>query len=440
MNLLNYFETFYLPARALEGVEASTINHTKVAIKWFSGFLGRDIRLDDLNDAELSGLIGWVIDHGRQPSYGRYIAERLLALWRHAVWNGHLPATSSAPKVKLLVKTRAFKPRSERKGWNPKIPNRAEKKKPAVAPAPVFVPECKATRETTLTDFLFKHYVTTHDLGALSIDAMKHPITWFSRFLGRPAVVGDLNSTTINGLLIEMLNELNRETVYSYRRMILVLWRWAYETEVLQEFPRRVRPIKRPQRVIQGYDAAQMETLLATIDKFPGTFRKTGITKALYWRAFVIAAWYSGLRVSDILAMEAEEIAEQPDGSGRLTVIMKKTGQAIHRAFPPDAMDAIAACVASGNPRAKVFPLWACRRAFFRTFRLISTTAGVGGSLKFIRRGSASACEAAHPGGGRTHLGHRSPGLFETNYKVDSIVNEQIHLPPSIRARKDGAA
>ena len=444
MSLLDYFERLYLPDRAFEGVEATTIHHVKVAIKWLAGFLGREVFLADLNDAELSGLIEWAIEHGRKPKYARYLAERLLAIWRHAVWNGHLAPTSGSPKVELLVKMRAFKPRSERydpagRRSSPKIPNRAEKKKPKPSPEPAFVAECKATRETTLTDFLFKHYVTTHDLAAQTIESMTYPITRFSRFLGRPAVVGDLNAAPINALLIDLLNDLHRETVHSYRRVILVIWRFAYETEVLQEFPRRVRPIKCPQREIQGYDASQMETLLATAEKFPGTFKKTKIEKAIFWRAFIITAWYTGLRVSDILEIEDKRIARQPDGSGRLSVVMKKTGNVIHRMLPPEAMEAVECCVESGKPRALVFPLWSCRRAFFRTYKLIATISGIGGSLKWIRRGSASSIEAACPGGGRLHLGHRSPNLFEASYRVDRIVNQQINLPPAIALRKDSA-
>jgi site-specific recombinase XerD len=447
MRLIDYHAAAYTPAKTAEGVGQRLLDQAKIAIRWLSAFLKREATLSDLNDAHLSRLMDFVISHGRLLSTARGIVERLLSLWRFAVWNGHLTPGSTSPKVTILAKTRSPKPRAnpatlserEARATVPEIDEQKKAKRKQQAAAEFVLP-IPATAETTIHDLLFKHYSPSRDLGKRTVETFVNAVVRFSRFLGRPAKISDLTAPTINAWLADLLDSVSRQTAHGYRNMILILWRFAYETEVVQEFPRRVRPIKVPKRHIEGYDTTQMQALLAVAGRLAGTYSKTRIERRLFWGAYLLVAWYSGLRVSDMLGITKDRITRQPDGSGQITIIMQKTGESIYRLLPADAMDVVGRCIASGRPRTLVFPLWGCRRDFFRNFVAIAVAANLPGTLRWIRRGSASEIERTVPGGGRLHLGHKSIGLFESAYKVDRIVNEKVHLPPRIGFDVEGKA
>jgi integrase len=283
-----------------------------------------------------------------------------------------------------------------------------------------------------LLDFLLNHYILERPLSPKAIECgYSTAIRSFERFLKRPAKLSDLTAPQVNSFIAALDGTRAPHTVHDHRRTLLMLWRFAFEVGVLAELPRRVRKVKLPRLKVEGWDTEQVGRLLATADTLAGSFKRTGIERRLWWQAFILAAWYTGLRLSDVLAIEFRQIASLDDGSGRLTVIMEKTGDAIHRAFPPDAMAAIRACMASGSQRELCVPLWVCQRYFHREAKLLIHAAGLCGSLKYLRRGSASEAERLRPGAGRQHLGHRTAGLFETNYRVDRITQQEITLPPA---------
>ncbi len=130
-----------------------------------------------------------------------------------------------------------------------------------------------------------------------------------------------------------------------------------------------------------------MGRLLAAADQLRGFFRGTRIERRLWWRAFLLTAWYTGLRLGDVLAIRFDSIAPTPDGGGRLTVVMNKTGDAIHRVLPASAMQAVLASMAT-SPREICFPLWVNRRHFYRAANALIHSAGLRGTIKWIRRGS----------------------------------------------------
>jgi len=67
-----------------------------------------------------------------------------------------------------------------------------------------------------------------------------------------------------------------------------------------------------------------------------------------------------------------------------------------------------------------------------RMMRELLDEVGLDGSSKWLRRSGATHCEMERPGAGRMHLGHRSPGLFETNYADWSQLRQNTPRTPEI--------
>lgn len=280
-------------------------------------------------------------------------------------------------------------------------------------------------RTMLLKDFLQKDYRQLRDVSAATITTYSAAVRSLEKHLQRDATLDDLTPTAINEWLTALLECTSRETAYSYRRYVLALWRGAEELELLKLGPRRIKPIRRPARVVEGFSAADMQKLLAATK---------GMRRWLWWRVFLQIAWFSGLRLSDVLSIERKWIWPGENGGGILSVVQQKTGQTISKKLPPELMREIDELVEPGQRL--IVPLWCRREAFFRSFKRLTKRAGLPpGTTKWIRRGSASEIERLASGAGPIHLGHsRGSGsqIFNQSYKVDRIVQPEIPLPPPI--------
>lgn len=181
--------------------------------------------------------------------------------------------------------------------------------------------------------------------------------------------------------------------------------------------------------MIEGFDAEQMGDLLRAADALPGKFLQNGIDRNLWWVAFLLTAWATGLRLGDLLAIKRESIKPIADGFG-ISIVMSKTGRVIHRPLPACVVEAIDRLMSVGRPREVCFPLWSTQRNYYYEFKQIASEAGLSGTTKYIRRGSASEIEAMRAGSAQYHLGHKTSGLFETSYRVNRIVQRDIPAPP----------
>ncbi len=299
--------------------------------------------------------------------------------------------------------------RSRKRGAKPP----ARKPKPAAATKPMQGPA------TLLRDFVAV-YGRARDLRPRSIEQYRNVASLLGKHLRRPARIADLNSDSLNAFVAGELERVSRVSANTHRRVLLVLWRDAFGRGIVTEYPRRVRAVKLPARIIEGYDVEQLGKLLDTAANLDGVWWRTMIERRHWWYAFILTAWNTGLRLGDLLAVERGQINLQPDGSGRLSVVMSKTGQVINRQLPPANVEAIDRCMASGLPRKLCFPIGGGRKRPARRIPFVSRR----------RRGSGARCVgfAAAPRAklngfsvapGRLHLGHKSPGLFEAAYKVD---------------------
>lgn len=281
----------------------------------------------------------------------------------------------------------------------------------------------------TILEFLTDHYALTRDVSRRTIkDAYRSGVMSLCRFLGRSAELKDFNPVTINQWIAWALDKVSRDTAHSYRRYLLTLWRAAVDADLVVVTPRKIRPIRRAEKIVEGWSAEDVSLLVVACDALEGTMPKIGLSRRLYWRTFISAAWFTGLRLGDILAIRREQI----DAVGRLSVVQHKTGRVVMRAVPLPIVQEIDAM--RGTSPGPVWPLWqATYRELLREFKSLAAAAGLRGTIKYLRRGSSSECERLQPGAGARHLGH-APGstVFAKSYEVQRIVRPCVVLPPPI--------
>jgi integrase len=406
-----------------------------VAIRSFGAYLGRPAAIDDLDHETVGGWLDSTAGRHTETTIRGY-RQRIMTLWHFAAEE----KLTAAPPASTLAPP----------------PPRIE---------PIPDPRSPVARQldSSIRDYVGQ-YRLEHDIKPQSASAMLAVVGKFERYLGRAATLADFTAPAVNGWLADLRDRVGIESVYGYRRTLLILWRAAHVDGLVGEFPSRVKRIKRPERVIDGWDATQMGKLLAACDTLRGAIRGLRIGTAEQWlaserrtwreessretrhgatvymqidrrayfRALFSVLWDTGVRLGDVLRIEPAWIQRQSDGSGAFTLVQSKVGRRINRTLRPETMRDIDATLPP--ERKLLFPLWSHRENFYKTVRLIVKTAGLTGTMKFIRRGSASEVEKLAPGCGKLHLGHspKSVGLFEQSYAVWRICGRTAPLPPAI--------
>jgi len=232
-------------------------------------------------------------------------------------------------------------------------------------------------------------------------------IRTFSRWLQRPAVLQDLNDTTVNRFL-DYFRHLPRSpfSVNKERANLLAMWRFACRKKLLDEWP-DVLPEVEPERVPQAWTASEIARLLGACEREPGTIGE--VPAAAWWRALHLVCWDTGERIGAVRDLEWPH-ADLEAGFMLVPAELRK-GKRRDRLYKL-ASDTIAALQAIRQPvREKIFPWPYSPTYLWRRYARLLDRAHLPRDrhCKFhrIRRSVATHYEAA--GGNATELlGHSS--------------------------------
>lgn len=246
----------------------------------------------------------------------------------------------------------------------------------------------------------------------------------------------------LNRYLLWLERDLDRSpyTIVTRRTMLLVFLDAAADDGLCPAIRnRKVRCPRRPALIPKCLTAEQASRLIAACDEWdlhcrsspycPDTLRN-GVPRGLFWKTFVATAWDTALRLSDVLALQRENIC----ADGHLTIVQGKSKRQHRMRVHPQTLACIDELM-NGDDRGDIFPWWCKRRHFYQQFKKLTTFAGIPCTTKWIRRGSASQYECDNPGQAWKHLGHSAPGLDRRFY-----LNPQIAYPdrPMVKSVTDG--
>lgn len=227
---------------------------------------------------------------------------------------------------------------------------------------------------------------------------------------------------TLDGLSEELLAQFAakclkqgkaRATVAVHIRNLCVLWRFAYRKRLIDR-ELRDPPVVRQAKVLPiAWSMDELNRILSAAREAPG---KVGRLRAdLFWPAFVLALYDTGLRVSALLSCRCDQLDLM---TGELRVHADQQKQLADQVFTlcPDTLDAVKAT--HPETRRVLFPFRGWRRTFHGPFREILRRAGLPATRRDlfhkIRRTSAShLASVAGKAVASKHLGHSSPQVTE---------------------------
>jgi len=280
--------------------------------------------------------------------------------------------------------------------------------------------------DRTLLSFANDVYFLEQELRPATRAFYKLKIIAFGRYLGRTAMVSDLNAATINRFILHRLEERSRETVRGERATLLALWQKAFDIGGhTDDRPGRVRSISKNLPPVVGWSLDELRNLLAIAGQMRGCCRDSDVQRADLFTAVILALYQSGLRLGDLRALGREDLAAREP----FAVTQQKTGKPIVVNFQPSGWDAIAKILRPGEQ--KPFAARHNKRNFTTAFAALCKQAGLVGRTKMLRRMSGSVVEAMYPGEGHTKLGN-TEHVFDQYYNIQKITRRDTRLPPEL--------
>lgn len=271
-----------------------------------------------------------------------------------------------------------------------------------------------------------RRYVRLMDSSDGYFDQFRFTISRFEQWAGREFFIDELTEDAINGYIAETKESLSSATRRSRRNMLLRLWRHALRDKTLDSKPRpldrdRIGKVRMVYSAPQAWSLQKVQMLLQTADELRGLYKRR-ISKRLFWRAYVLAVWSTGLRRCDLMQLQRADIPP----TGHITMIQVKTGRPVVGILDKAAMQAINE-LCDQHKLPTVFPLWCKLPTWRKIAKRLVKKANIGLSIGHLRHSAGTNVENRFPGKGPQFLGN-TPEVFYRNY-YDRTLAEDLPNP-----------
>ena len=230
----------------------------------------------------------------------------------------------------------------------------------------------------------------------------------------------DMTPDLIDSYLTHSLRHLAASTVDNHRRMLRSLIRFAADERlVAKSILRPLRRVKRNPPSPRAWSHAEIIKLLDACHGLPGRTLKCSLETLM--PAWILAAYSTGLRLNDLLAIRHEDLR-----GNRMMIRQQKTSEP-HIVFLDD--NALAAIRKLPRCGPRIFGDLVGRSRILVAMRKLVKRAGLNGSTKYLRRSGATYCEV-HGIDATQHLGHRSPGM--KRFYVDRLLLAEERPPQPV--------
>lgn len=280
----------------------------------------------------------------------------------------------------------------------------------------------------TLEQFLADIYVPLKLRGRSpeSVRLLRHAITQFSRWLGRPAVLEDFEDLRVSQFLAKRGEKLAPESVARERSGLLALWNLAQARGIV-----RLRPCVSaevvPERTPRALTEAELSRLFAVAERSTGWVGP--VPAKLFFPTLIAVLFYSGERITATLAITR-------DNWRRPWLVVPphtRKGKRQERAYelPPWVCDMVDDMLRHHRAE-RVFFWGATMTALRKRWKTLTRRAGLGEGrdvqFHVLRKSTASHLDAA--GGDATaYLGHSSDSITRESYLDPRITGARQPKP-----------
>lgn len=243
----------------------------------------------------------------------------------------------------------------------------------------------------------------------------------------------EISKERVNAYLQARLKVISPLTCRAERTVLLSLWRWGWENEIVEIQPRGVMRIKSSKPPTKAWTVEQLQHAIAMTRKCDTTRLRSGASLGEFLRAWILLGYEAGARRGDLFAMSREHIE-----GDTLRWTQHKTGDGIVKVLSPECLEAIGRML-NASPNGLVLG-WVCKpRQAMRLMREHLDRCGLTGSSKWLRRSGATHIEMVSPGKASLHLGHRTITLAAQAYIDWGQVRKTTPVTPRLLAAGQSA-
>jgi integrase len=273
----------------------------------------------------------------------------------------------------------------------------------------------------TLNAFLETIYVPLRLRGRSreSVRLLRHAITQFSRWLGRPALLDDLDDLVVSQWLTKRAEKLSPNSVARERSGILALWNFAQARGLVRLRP-AVAPELIPERVPRAFTTDELARLADAARQASGWIGP--VPASIWFPALIAVGLETGERINAIL-QTPRHCWNRPTLTVPAAVRKGRRQERVYE-LSPEACNLVDQVVAHAGPT--VFWWVASGNALRKRWKTITRRAGVGDGREVqfhaLRRSTASHLAAA--GFDATaFLGHSSDRITRRSYLDPRVVD-----------------
>lgn len=268
----------------------------------------------------------------------------------------------------------------------------------------------------TLSGFLTTVYLPSRiEVSADYAALLRSLVAGFSAHLGRTARLIDLTEPTVCGYLAAYRATRSAVSTNNQRRMLLTLWRAAWDRMLLERSPRPglIRRLPEDWAPPEAWTVDEVAALLTEAAKMRGDV--AGVPAGLWWSSLIATVYWTGCRIGAL-----RWAASVNYRGGMLLIRGQKNGRAQLYVLPESCCAAIDATRPHDRPLLWPWP-WHYNRLFV-VMRAIAQRSGAacppGGRQLFhrIRRTNLSLCAAVDPAIAQRQAGHRDYGTTLRHY------------------------
>ena len=287
---------------------------------------------------------------------------------------------------------------------------------------------------------LLEKYVSEHESGLApsSVVFYQSGFAIFERFVGRVATIEDLTRETLFKFADWLVATYSKKATASmYMRTIKVLASFAAREDLIKPIT-KIRKIKVPTVNPTAWTDEECRSLIneaLTGSFFNGkTELRNGPPKGLFFACLFAVSWDTSLRLGDQLDLKWSDLTIDNDGVARAVICQNKTGNLVPVSLTAETVTLLKKLRDAYDERQEnLFDYPQTRETLFRYVRKIADDAGVRpGTLRFLRRGSATYAELKQPGAGKVALGHRNSWTSETYYLDQNILAQRKLDKPNV--------
>jgi integrase len=277
----------------------------------------------------------------------------------------------------------------------------------------------------TLRELLINRYAPVKGISERTVEIYGHTIDRFSEYLGREALVTDLEEDVIAAFLVwrgKTIHSIRRGipsagTVRKDRTQLLALAQYSFRKRLIEEFPvvRQIRGAKKLPRGFTKEEVARMIVAARQRQRLVG-----GLPAGWWWSTLIYSAWCTGARIGELLALRWADVDTARAEVVFLAGTRKGHTRDIARRITPDLAAELE--LHRRSPGDLVWPWPGKPASIYASMAILCEKAGVP-QRRFhaLRKASASYVQA---GGGDavSHLDHSDANITRDHYLDDRVV------------------